>query len=241
MIPSDTVVWHDLECGGYRSDMKLWLDLARDAGDPILDIGAGTGRVTLELAKAGHQVTAMDLDSELLAVLRQRAEGLPVSVLEADAREFQLAERFPLVIVPMQTVQLLGGPQARAGFLAAAKRQLLAGGVLAIALAPEFQEFTVSPGDPLPLPDMVELEGTVFASHPTAVRGDGPRVWLERLRERVSPEGERELSENHIALDRLSPRELTAEAQRAGLRAVGTHTVPETAEHIGSLVVVFRG
>jgi len=46
------VVWHDLECGGYRVDLQAWLELAERAGGPVLDVGAGTGRVSLALARA---------------------------------------------------------------------------------------------------------------------------------------------------------------------------------------------
>ncbi len=41
------VVWHDIECSAYRADLPLWRELAAEYGDPILDVGAGTGRVAL--------------------------------------------------------------------------------------------------------------------------------------------------------------------------------------------------
>ena len=40
-------LWHDLECGAYDEDLPLWRALAGEAGGAVLDIGAGTGRVTL--------------------------------------------------------------------------------------------------------------------------------------------------------------------------------------------------
>jgi hypothetical protein len=39
---SDAIVWHDVENGGYDADLPLWRELARQAGGPILDLGAGT-------------------------------------------------------------------------------------------------------------------------------------------------------------------------------------------------------
>jgi len=45
------VVWHDLECGAYLEDLPVWQRLAAQHGNPILDVGAGTGRVTLDLAR----------------------------------------------------------------------------------------------------------------------------------------------------------------------------------------------
>ena len=106
-----SVIWHDLECGHYAEDLELWRSLVRDHGDPVLDIGAGTGRVTLDLAREGYRVTALDRDQELLAELARRAGDLKVRTVLADARDFELAERFAVCVVPMQTVQLLGGAE----------------------------------------------------------------------------------------------------------------------------------
>ena len=49
---SEIVMWHDIECGGYAEDFALWRELAAEAGGPVLDIGAGTGRVSIDLARA---------------------------------------------------------------------------------------------------------------------------------------------------------------------------------------------
>ena len=104
-----SALWHDLECAGYRDDLSLWRALAAEAGGPVLDVGAGTGRVTLDLAARGASVVAMDVDAPLLEALDHRAAGLSVETVVADAREFALSRAFSLVLVPMQTLQLLGG------------------------------------------------------------------------------------------------------------------------------------
>jgi SAM-dependent methyltransferase len=234
------VVWHDLECGAYREDLPLWLRLASESGGPVLDVGAGTGRVTLELARAGHRVVALDRDPDLLDELARRAGGLPVTGVVHDAREFDLGRRFPLILVPMQTVQLLGGAEGRLAFLRCAHRHLLPEGRLVLAIAERFDIFTVADGDPGPLPDIQELEGTVYSSLPTAVRRDGDTVVLERIRERVDVAGTREVSHDVIALDRLSAAELTTEAELAGLRAGEPIEIPPTFDHVGSRVVVLH-
>src|SRR6185312_377515 len=100
-----TVVWHDVECASYVEDLPLWRSLAAEYGDPVLDVGAGTGRVTLDLARAGYRVTALDRDAELLAELERRVGRnseivtvtSQVTTVVADARELDLGEsRFPL-------------------------------------------------------------------------------------------------------------------------------------------------
>src|SRR5688500_5488810 len=112
-------MWHDVECGRYEADLPLWCSLARAGGGPVLDVGAGTGRVALRLARAGHAVTGLDRDPLLLSVLgeRARAAGVEVATLVADAADFETGGGFGLVAVPMQTIQLLPDAAARAGFL----------------------------------------------------------------------------------------------------------------------------
>ena len=133
------VIWHDVECGHYRADLALWRELADEAGGPVLDVGAGSGRVALELARAGHEDTALDIAAELLAVLRERAGGLPVRTLVADAAGFDAGEAaFALVAVPMQTIQLLDD---RRGFFASARRAVAPGGLVALAIAEMLERF----------------------------------------------------------------------------------------------------
>jgi SAM-dependent methyltransferase len=239
-VTGATVIWHDLECGAYRQDIALWLGLAAEFGAPVLDVGAGTGRVALELARAGHEVVAIDRDPELLQELERRGRGLPLRAVLADARSFSLSDRFPLCVVPMQTIQLLGGEQGRAEFLACARRHLLPGGALAIAIAEQLELFEVRDGEAGPLADMRELDGVLYSSRPTAVRRDGRRFRLERRRETVAPGGERHVSLDRIDLDAVSARELAAEGSRHGLRSAGVRRVAPTAEHVGSQVVMLR-
>lgn len=181
---SPLVVWHDVECGRYAADLGLWRELAARERGPVLDVGAGTGRVTLDLARAGHRVTALDVEPQLLGALRDRAGELPVTTVVADARDFDLGERFGLVIVPMQTVQLLDD---RAGFLAAARRHLAPGGLLAIAITAAMEDFGEL--EELPEPDRGAVEQWRFASQPTAVRALPAATRIERVRRTFSPDG----------------------------------------------------
>ena len=53
----EAVIWHDVECGAYAADLPLWRELAAGRSGPVLEIGCGTGRVALDLARDGHAVT----------------------------------------------------------------------------------------------------------------------------------------------------------------------------------------
>jgi SAM-dependent methyltransferase len=237
---SESVIWHDVECAGYAADLPLWRGLAEEAAGPVLDVGAGTGRVTLDLARAGHDVTALDNDGELLAELRRRAGDLPVHIVEADARDFHLGRRFGLIIVPMQTIQILGGPDGRERFLRCALAHLESGGLLVATVTSELLAFEAHEQIILPLPDLAEHGGWVYASQPIGVRGEPGATVIERLRVTVSPEGERREERNEVRLDTLEPAVLADEALRLGFEALPPRNIPETEEHEGSTVAVLR-
>jgi SAM-dependent methyltransferase len=235
------VIWHDLECGGYHEDLRLWRELAADHGDPVLEVGAGTGRVALALARAGHRVTALDLDPDLLAALRERADGNAVETVVADARDFELERRFALCLVPMQTIQLLGGSDGRRAFLHCVRQHLTPDGAVAMAIAQELDLYELTDGGPGPLPDIVERDGIVYSSQPTAVRPDRDGFVLERRRESVTVAGVRSETLDRIHLDRVSVAELEAEASDCGLRPVRRATIPPTLDYVGSEVVILDG
>jgi SAM-dependent methyltransferase len=238
-----SVIWHDIECGAYGADRALWRALASERPGPVLDVGAGTGRITLDLARRGHLVVALDRDRELLAELARRAGALAVETVVADAREFELAARFSLIIVPMQTVQLLGGSAGRRRFLERARRHLEPAGLLAIAISEQLELYDADAdaGYGAPLPDVRELAGVVYSSLPTAVREDRSGFVLERRRETVEHDGRRTVEQDVIRIDGLTADELEREAQEVGLGPARRTEIPATPDHVGSVVVMFRG
>ncbi|HEX6388076.1 MAG TPA: class I SAM-dependent methyltransferase [Solirubrobacteraceae bacterium] len=230
------VLWHDLECGGYDADLPLWRELVAETGGPVLDVGAGTGRVACALAADGVEVVALDADAELLATLRAR-DGA-VETVVADARDFDLAGReFAAVIVPMQTLQLLDD---RAGFYRCARAALRDGGLLAAALADAFEGYVEGDDAVPPVPDMREVDGVVYASRPIALRDEEDGVVIVRIREVVRADGTHSSEVNEITLRRIDAAGVATEAAAHGFEPLAPRAVAQTEEYVGSEVVVLR-
>jgi SAM-dependent methyltransferase len=230
------VIWHDVENGSYAADLELWRALAAEADGPILDLGAGTGRVARDLHAAGHAVHALDSDAELLTALRTRAPG--VATIEADALTFELDESFALILAPMQLVHILGGPAQRLAMLERVRRHLLPGGRFASALMDPYE--ALAEGSSPPHPDMIERDGWVFSSQPVEVREEAGGIVVERHRQAVAPDGTLEEEVATVEIDVLNVDEFEREAREAGLGPVARHTIPATPDHIGSVVVECR-
>jgi SAM-dependent methyltransferase len=229
-----------VECAAYDADLATWRQLATRHGGELLDIGAGTGRVTLDLAALGHDLTALDSDPALIAALstRARERGLRVHTSVADARSFDLGRTVPLVIAPMQVVQLMGGESGRVAMLKRVRAHLEPGGVFAAALADPFQDIPEDDLQP-PLPDVREEGGWVFSSMPVLLRVEDDWAAIDRLRQAVSPEGQLTESMNTVVLDRLEPEQLEREAATL-FRALPQLTVPEDERYLGSTVVMLE-
>jgi SAM-dependent methyltransferase len=234
-----TIAWHDAECGGYAADLPVWRELAAGAGGPVLDVGCGSGRVALDLAERGHEVTGVDSDEALVGALRHRAGDLSVRSETADARSLDLGRRFALAIAPMQVVQLMGGPTGRARLLSSVAAHLDPGARFAVALADPFEELPAQDAL-LPLPDVREEDEWVLSSQPIAVRSDEHGVAIDRVRQAVSPEGELTEELVTISLDHLAPEQLEAEAATHGFTALERRRVEATQDYVGSTVVVLE-
>ena len=228
-------IWHDLECGEYTEDLALWHELADRTGGPLLDIGAGTGRVTLELAARGVEVVALDSCAPLLTALERRGEGLRVSTTAADARDFRLDRQFSLILVPMQTLQLLGGRSGRGAFLRCARVHLRSGGLLVAALADAMDCFDDEHELPPPPQERVIL-GVRYSSQLLRVVEDGGRAAIHRRREIDGSETQ----EVVVHLDRVSADRVSAEARELGFIPEPPRYIDDTEQYLGSTVVVLR-
>jgi SAM-dependent methyltransferase len=229
------VIWHEVECGAYEADLALWERLAGESEGPVLDLGCGAGRVSLHLARRGHELIALDVDPDLVAALAARAEGLPVTAVLGDARGFELDRDVALAIAPMQLLQLLGGREDRLECLGCIAAHLLPGGHLAFAIV---EELPAPVDGARPVPDVREVDDWVYSSLPLETAVEGPEIAIRRLRQTISPSGVLSEEENEIRICQLSAEQVEEEGSRVGLAPVARLRIPPTDLHVGSTVVV---
>ena len=137
---ADLAPLYDLDVEGYDADIELYEALAAQVGRGarparVLELGCGTGRVAVALAKAGHPVVAVDMSESMLAHGRERSAGLPVRYVRGDMRALDLGERFRLVIVPLGGLEHMERTDDLARALATVERHLALGGLAVVDVA----------------------------------------------------------------------------------------------------------
>jgi ubiquinone/menaquinone biosynthesis C-methylase UbiE len=92
-------------------DLPFYVDLAKKAGGPVLEIGCGTGRVLLPIARQGIEIHGVDNSLPMLSVLRNhlkqesREVRQNVRLHRGDMRHIRLNKKYPLVIMPFRPLQ----------------------------------------------------------------------------------------------------------------------------------------
>jgi len=159
--------------GPDRAEIREMLALARLAAGPVLDLAAGSGRLTIPLVRSGKRVTAVDLSDDMLSHLRRALpEHSAVDCVVADMRDFELETRYELIIIGATSITLLDR-EGRSLLYANVQRHLAPGGVFAFTVAagasagslalPVEQEITVAgpDGDEIYLfSQQVDADGT---------------------------------------------------------------------------------
>jgi len=123
-----------------RKDIDFWVEMARQWGGPVLEVGCGTGRVLIPTAKAGISIVGLDMSSRMLSICRRKLSHEPeevrsrVQLVEADMRGFDLGRQFRLVTTPFRPFQHLITVQDQIACLTSIHRHLAEGGKLVLDL-----------------------------------------------------------------------------------------------------------
>ena len=150
-----------------RPDIAFYVAEAQRGAGPVLELGCGTGRVLLEVARAGLSITGLDLSPAMLDRCRARVAREPAAVrervrlVEHSFVDFDLGQRFATVTMPFRPFQHLLDPAAQLSCLAAIARHLEPAGRLVLDLFNPKLEALAEPtpvgpyadGEPFRLPD----------------------------------------------------------------------------------------
>jgi len=123
-----------------RDDIGFWRALTASPGGPVLELGCGTGRVLLPLARAGVEITGLDLSAQMLARCRAglRLETPEVRdrvrLVAADMTSFDLGRRFAAIICPFGGFQQLRTVEQQLACLERCRGHLLPDGRLVLDL-----------------------------------------------------------------------------------------------------------
>ena len=105
---------YDLEPGDiFKDDIAFYKEKAKESGGPILELGCGTGRVTIPLLEEGNEVWGLDLSEDMLSQLRKKVGDLPAAVarrlhmVHDDMACFDLGRVFELIIAPFRAFQAI--------------------------------------------------------------------------------------------------------------------------------------
>jgi SAM-dependent methyltransferase len=127
---------YDLFYDDFQDDLEMYRGFAERAGGPILEVGSGTGRVALALAKEGHPVVGLELSEALRTVAQHKAAraqlGERVQFVAGDMRRFKLDQYFGLIVAPLNTFLHNLTLDDQLATLACLKKHLRPGGLLVL-------------------------------------------------------------------------------------------------------------
>lgn len=214
-------VLYDLENPDFEPEGSFYLSIARELCGPILELGCGTGRMTIPLAQNGLELTGLDAVPVMLRRAQQKAGGLPIDWVEADVRSFRLGRQFRMIFECGSVFMHMLTRSDQQAFLARVRAHLAPGGRFVFSLffphpddlrsvAEEEEWYTYQDN----LGRTVRVTGT---DHYDELR----QVKTETAYRRIfGPHGEETVSVAPLSLRYTFPQEMDGLLDHAGLRIV---------------------
>jgi len=218
-----------------REDLGFWQALAAGAGEgQLLELACGTGRILVPLARAGHEITGLDLSSDMLDRCRARLVGEVrgrVRLVQADMTSFDLGRRFALITSPFRGFQHLRTVEQQLACLGRCHAHLAPGGKLVLDL------FNPDPALMYPHDDAEPSDGEDSAEVVEWTDGRSIRWWgtvlayrrslqtneCEMTYEISGPDGSQERVTEQFPMRYLFRYELEHLLSRAGFRIVALY------------------
>jgi SAM-dependent methyltransferase len=225
-------VFYDHEYARRRHDVAFYLKVAKaHARGPILELGCGSGRLAIPLARAGHEVVGVDASSAMLRACRARADRLGlearVHLHRADFRALGAVlgrQRFHLIFCPFNAFQHLYDLDEIEGFLAGVRSHLAADGWFVFDIMnPDLKWLSRDPNHRWDRTRYKDPHTGAAMTYATQLVYDAPlqiafmTVWHERVDNRGV---RRRPRQQHLAHRHFFPRELEALLHYNGLPIV---------------------
>lgn len=240
--------FYDADFGAYQEDIPLFLNFAHRTGDPILEVGCGTGRVLIPLAKAGYTVTGVDVSAAMLERARAKleAEGLTerVTLVHADVNELALGRKFALIIYAANSFMHHVTQAEQIHVLKRLREHLRPGGLLILDLFNPDVHMLARQDGRVDLVKTWEEDGHQVMKF-QSVESHPAHQWLDvtYIYDEVFPDGGIRRSVAPFRLRYIWPDEAPLLVERAGLSLealYGTYELDPVTDESPRLIVVAR-
>ena len=225
---------YDLEVASRQvDDIPFWLDLAQqERPRRVLEVGCGTGRLTIPLARAGaeqgFEVVGLEAEEPMLARARQLCQAEPplvqqaLTLVQGDVRAMRLPCRFELIVMPYGIAHHLIEVDDQIAALRSARDHMHPGGLLCIDLgAPDMQFLAQAQRG---VPRHVDLEAEAPSGHrltrtvASTYTPTEQRVVHAYRYESVKPDGGRDAYPSDFTMHVFFPREVELLCRHTGFR-----------------------
>ncbi|MGZ3770334.1 MAG: class I SAM-dependent methyltransferase [Bdellovibrio sp.] len=201
----------------FSHDFSFYNDFLSKSSN-CLELGAGTGRLTIPLKKSGIEIEGLDLSIEMLKTAQRNAKnsGVHVTFHHADARNFVLDKIFDTIIFPANGFLHINTYEDLFGFFTSVKKHLKPDGLLVLDLFnPDFRFLNIEPNKEVPIAkinyhgqDLTVLEKSLFDKSTqlnhiswTYQNSFGQTLFIKNFTQRIFFHQEMHLIFNHFGFE----------------------------------------
>jgi SAM-dependent methyltransferase len=200
---------YDRESGTFNPDGTILLDLALQAKGPVLELGCGTGRVTIPLAARGIDLTGLDLSSHLVDYAQDKARDLPIQWVCQDVRNFHLATRYPLIFTYGAVFNHLLTRADQEAMLSRVYQHLAPGGKFLVDVSFKHPNRMVDVAEEQAWYSFTDDQGRQITVSGTDRYDHGQQIWVQTSRQSWLEDGRTKRSQPvQLALRYLMPQEM---------------------------------
>jgi len=191
--------FYDAFYSNVQGDLQFYVETALDSGGPVLELGCGTGRVTIPIAESGVDIVGIDLSETMLSVAQKKIDRLPddsgtITLVHSDMRDFDFneCEKFNLAIIPFRGFLHLLNVDAQFKTLLNIRRHLAPDGKLVFNVFVPDPAILAEDGGPIvPLPDTTDPDtGERFLRWIQSSYDNYNQIWTAHvIAEEVDPSG----------------------------------------------------